>query len=187
MRTLHIRVHQRLQIIVAGVFIDKESEEPTSDKPGSRGMGGQNAYSIFIIETARLAHKVYRQRAMLIRIVIGLIRPRTDMPAGEHRRAREDIWLGIVLHAHGEQLHEFTRVVLVGMFFGALGQIQVEEHGRIGGNAKQNIIKRVKSVGAQKNVLDNYGKIVLAPFAPEAYFAITAGQPAAPEEGPFLQ
>src|SRR5579883_911436 len=65
----------------------------------------------------------------------------------------------------------------------ALGQVQVEKHGRVGGDTKQDIVKGIESVRTQEIVLVNHTYI----GSGTAHLAKTTGQYATPEQRYLLQ
>src|SRR5258706_5555675 len=106
-----------------------------------------------------------------------------DVPTGKGSSSLVDILLGIVAETKGEQFHQFACIIFIWCILPAFCEIKVEEHSRVAGNAKQNVVEGVKSMAAHKLVLDNHTHIVI--FA--THLAETAGEYTMPEQGHFFQ
>ncbi len=133
MSALHVRINQWLQVISARVFIDKERKEFTTDKPGCRGIVDKNVNHVLVVKIARVSQVRFDQVIVILRVVA---RGQSfDVPAGECRRTLVHILLRVVTKPQGEQFHQFTRVIFVWRLFCALGQVEIEEHGRIARDA----------------------------------------------------
>ena len=100
------------------------------------------------------------------------------MPAREGRGSLGYVSLGIVPQAQGEQFHQFAGVVFVRRGPGTLRQIKVEEHGGVGGNTQQDVIKGIEGVIAQELVLDDHAHESRS----TTYLAKTAREDAMPEQ-----
>src|SRR5438132_1954541 len=105
------------------------------------------------------------------------------MPACEGRGSLGYISLSIVSQAQGEQFHQFASVVFVRRCPGTLRQIEVEEHGGVGGNTQQDVVKGIEGVIAQELVLDDHTHEPRS----TTYLVKTAREDAMPEQCHLLE
>src|SRR5579875_1548846 len=135
MTAFDVDIHQRAEIIIAGILIDKEGKEFACDEPGCGWMIGEDANDNLVVEVAALPHKVFYEIIVVFRKVTRS-RGASNVPSGKSSGGSKDILLRIVGDTYREEFHEFARVVLIGRVFMAFGQVQIEEHGRVGGDAE---------------------------------------------------
>ena len=69
-------------------------------------------------------------------------------PAGERARGFLHVLLAVVTLAEREELHHFTRKILVGASFAVLCAVEVDHHRRIAGNGVQEIAEVAERVRA---------------------------------------
>ena len=81
-------------------------------------------------------------------------------PAGEGARGLADVVLGVVPHAHREQLEQLAAEVLVGMRLDVLAVVEKDEHRRILEDPDQQIRQPARRVGAQHQILLQHHPVV---------------------------
>ncbi len=120
-------------------------------------MVGQDSDHILVVKIARVAQVRFDQVIVILREIARAQPP--DMPAGQSSRALVHVLLCIMTKAKCEQFHQFARIVFVWRPLRALGQIEVEEHGRVARNPQQDSIKGIERMLAQKLVLHDHTHI----------------------------
>ena len=85
------------------------------------------------------------QTAAINIILIGLI----ERPAGHGAGGFGHVLFRVMTFAEGEQLHAFAGEILVGMLAAALGLIEPDQHGGIGGGGFQQIQPVARTLAAK--------------------------------------
>jgi hypothetical protein len=99
--------------------------------------------------------------------------------AGEGPGALADVVLGVEdVATEGEEFPEFAGVVLVGVFLGAIGPVEPEQHERIDGQCFEEISVVAQGVGPQHLPVEN-GQ----PIVPPVDNPPRGGEAIVPEEG----
>src|SRR6266487_4934875 len=94
MSTLHVGIDQRLQVVSAGIFRDKERKEFTRNEPGCRGVVSEDVYHVLIVKVAPVPQVCFDQVVMILRVVPG--GQSFDVPACEGRCTLRNIALRVV-------------------------------------------------------------------------------------------
>ena len=101
------------------------------------------------------------------------------IPAGERTRGFLDIGLGVMAHAHGEQLHDFTREVFIRRAFDIHACVQKRQHGRVFGHREHQVTEFAVGVQAHGFVLNQQLAVVV-------YFFFAGGEVAMPKQREFF-
>ena len=100
-------------------------------------------------------------------------------PARERARGFADVRFGVVTDAHREQLQDFAAEVLVRAAFDVLAGVQIDEHGRVPGDADEQVAEIPVGVFPKERVL-------LEQLAIVAHLRVRGRKVAVPEQGQFF-
>jgi hypothetical protein len=102
-----------------------------------------------------------------------------EIPAGERARGLTDIFLGIVAHAHGEQLHNLASEVLVRRALHVHAGVEESQHGRILTHTDHQIAEISRGFGLKQIELPQHLAIV-------THLLFIGGEMAMPEQRHLL-
>ena len=100
-------------------------------------------------------------------------------PAGEGARRLTHVALGVVAHAHREELEQLAAEVLVRVRLHVLAVVEIHQHGRVFENAHQQVAQPSRGAGPQHLVLPQHHPVV-------AHLGVAGGEVAVPEERELL-
>ena len=163
------------------------------DEAGGGRLPGDDVNYVVAVEIPRLA-----QEGLVFLVVVGGIVDEPglvatvgvagdgvgDGPAGEGPGAFLYVVLAVVgfpvhAHAHGEQFQQFPAPVLVNGVFVAHAVVQVENHGRVAGQAQQQVAEAAKAMLPEHVYLQLDLPAVLA-------LGVAGAEDAVPEQGDLL-
>ena len=166
----------------------EEVVQVAGDEPGRRRLPDDDVYDVVAVEVALVAE----EGLLSIVVVLGLVLElpgeaaqgqarnlRRDGPAGEGPGALEHVLLGVVAHAHREELQELPAPVLVGLVLVVLVVVQPENHGRVLGQLDQQFPVVAHAVLAEHVYL-------LQHLVAVVHLGVAGGEDVVPEEGHLL-
>ena len=159
------------------VFAHEIAVQLGGDEVGGGRLRQQYVYDLFAIKTPGLAEHGFHA-VVVLRRVDHKLQP-VVIPTGERTRGFLDIGLCVIAHAHGEQLHDFTREVFIRRAFDIHACIQKRQHGRILGHCKHQVTEFAVGVQAHGFVLNQQLAVVV-----DFFFAV--GEMAVPKQREFF-
>ena len=146
-----------------GLIGDEEVVEVPGDEPCGAGLLRDNRYDVLAVERPGFSQEslfsiVVVELVVQVGVVVTAVRIPGyrvgDGPSGKGPGASLHILFRVVgvavhAHAHGEQLKQLSAPVLVNRLFVAQLVIQVIDHGRVAGQAHQQVGKAAESMSAE--------------------------------------
>ena len=162
---------------VGGFVGAEEFEEAGGDVFGAGGLFENDVDDVFAGEITGVAEEGFGAVVVFAEVEDEGV---ADVgPAGKGTGGFLDVVFGVVADAEGEEFHEFTRVVFVGMLFDVLVVVEVDEHAGVFGDGKGEgfvvadgiLAEEVVLLGEEEGIFDGDGG---------------ADEEAVPEEGHFF-
>src|SRR3954469_24444223 len=154
----------------------KEAPELRGDEARGLRLGNDLLKHVRPIERTGFAQERFYAIIVNEWAVIGSLVWRVEDETGEGAGCFADIFFGVMSLTQGEELHDFARIILVGMLFAALGLIEPDEHGRVARNVLEEGEPIARGMLAKGLVLQKHVIGV-------AHLLRTGGEVAVPKEG----